>query len=111
MANDFAKFDYEEEVEEDQRELNNLNIPKNPPHNKPKRFNLEIPGRDNPENQSKGMNKLCKSVDCLNTLSSFVETRKSPELSNLFGAFFTEFTKTVEAQLLKSLQKMSADDL
>lgn len=52
----------------------------------------------------KGLNKLCKSVDCLNTIADFVAVRPNPRLQELFEAFNAEFSKTIEDQLLKRLE-------
>lgn len=89
MANDFV-FDYEaEEVEEP-------------------RPSREKSGAISGTQSDKGMGRICKAVDCLSTLSSFVASRNNEKLTELFDQFEEEFSATLERQLLRRLtQKIS----
>lgn len=91
MANDFV-FNYEtEEREEEQSPRKGQNH-----------------GHMGGSQNDKGMGRICKAVDCLNTLQSFVASRNNERLSELFSQFEEEFSATLERQLLRRLtQKIS----
>ena len=91
MANDFV-FNYEtEEREEEESPRKGQN-------------HGHMVGSQN----DKGMGRICKAVDCLNTLQSFVASRNNERLSELFSQFEEEFSATLERQLLRRLtQKIS----
>ena len=47
--------------------------------------------------------QICKSVECLNTIKLFVESRHNPVLTELFKAFYEEFAESIEDQLISRL--------
>ena len=89
MANDFVA-NYEEEEEEETGV---------------ERGNGQCEGkrcREKEDNQ--GINRLCRSIDCLNSLSEFVANRNNERLQELFNMFNEEFSNTIEKQLIKRLE-------
>ena len=101
MQNDFVPS-YDDEPEE----IEETEVV--PVHHQRGKSTWKIPNQNDATSvDTRGINKLCKSVDCLNTISEFVTSRRSDHLQELFDAFNTELSKTIEDQLVKRLTKFA----
>ena len=86
MTVDMSAFqmDFLDESEEEEENMDSILQ-----HFEPEETSLAVKETDGGNEMSKTLNRFCKAIDCINTISKYIETRrgKNEELAALFDIF------------------------